>query len=36
MNRIFALLSYSIGNSEKQLQLAGYVLGNLTKEESNL
>ena len=36
MNRIFALLSYSMGNSEKQLQLAGYVLNNLAKDEQNL
>jgi len=32
MNRIFAILSYSFGSNEKQLQLAGYVLSNLAKD----
>lgn len=33
MNRLFAILSYSLGHSEKQSQLAGYILSNLTKDE---
>jgi Trk K+ transport system NAD-binding subunit len=36
MNRIFALLSYNSESCEKQLQLAGYVLSNLAKDEKNL
>lgn len=31
MNRVFAILSYSVGNNEKQLQLSGYILSNLSK-----
>lgn len=36
MIRIFAILSHSTGNSEKQSQLAGYILNNLAKDDRNL
>ena len=36
MNRIFAILSHSTGNSEKQSQLAGYILNNLSRSAENL
>ena len=36
MNRIFAILSHSTGNSEKQAQLAGYILNNLSRTRENL
>ena len=36
MNRIFAILSHSTGSSEKQAQLAGYILNNLSKKDENM
>lgn len=36
MDRIFAILSHSTGNCEKQSQLAGYILNNLAKSPENL
>lgn len=36
ISRLFGMISYSIGHSEKQAQLAGFILGCVTHTEQNL